>query len=103
MLDSTLNNLTMKQTAILLAVLITGKFNSYSQSETKSNILFDGLYLAKTGGVPAVKIEIFTYLRFFAFIGAVNLKPSTIPNAPVACFHQQARRCSRKLIPFVLN
>lgn len=39
--------------------------SSYSQSETKSIILFDGLYIAKTGGVPAAKIEIFTYLRFY--------------------------------------
>lgn len=55
----------MKQTLLFFAVLITTNFRSYSQTETKSNILFDGLYVAKTGGVPAAHIEIFTYLRFY--------------------------------------
>lgn len=55
----------MKQTLILLTVLITTTFTSWSQAETKS-ISFDGLYIAKTGAVPAANLEIFTYLRFYA-------------------------------------
>ncbi|MEI9910506.1 MAG: hypothetical protein WDO71_13055 [Bacteroidota bacterium] len=55
----------MKQTLIFVTLLITTTFCSYSQAETKSTILFDGLYIAKTGGVPAANIEIFTYMRFY--------------------------------------
>lgn len=55
----------MKQALIVLTFLITTIFSSYSQAETKTTILFDGLYIAKTGGVPAANIEIFTYLRFY--------------------------------------
>ena len=55
----------MKQRLIILIVLITTTLASYSQTETKTTILFDGLYIAKTGGVPAANIEIFTYLRFY--------------------------------------
>ncbi len=55
----------MKQTLFFLTIIITTTFSSYSQSETKATIVFDGLYVAKTGGVPAANIEIFTYLRFY--------------------------------------
>ena len=55
----------MKQILIFLTVLITTTFRSYSQAEIKTNISFDGLYIAKTGGVPAANIEIFTYLLFY--------------------------------------
>lgn len=55
----------MKKIIIFFTVLITTTFHSYSQVKTKINILFDGLYIAKTGGVPAANIEIFTYLRFY--------------------------------------
>jgi hypothetical protein len=40
-------------------------FSSFAQTENKTNILFDVLYIAKTGGVPAANIEIFTYLLFY--------------------------------------
>lgn len=39
--------------------------HSYSQAETQLKISLDGIYTAKTGGVPAANIEIFTYLRFY--------------------------------------
>jgi len=55
----------MKQALILLTVLITTSFRSYSQTENKTNILYDGFYIAKTGSVPAANIEIFTYLQFY--------------------------------------
>ena len=55
----------MKKMIIFLTVLIMASFYSYSQTETKTNILFDGFYIAKTGSVPAANIEIFTYLRFY--------------------------------------
>lgn len=55
----------MKQILVILTVLVATAFQSYSQTGSKSNILFDGLYVAKTGGVPAANIEIFTYLRFY--------------------------------------
>ena len=48
-----------------MTVLITTTICSFSQADTKINIFFDGLYIAKTGGVPAANIEIFTYLRFY--------------------------------------
>ena len=55
----------MKQTFIFLTLLISTTFHSNSQTEAKITILFDGLYVAKTGGVAAANIEIFTYLRFY--------------------------------------
>lgn len=55
----------MKQLLIFSTVLIMTAFCSYGQAETKTSILFDGLYIAKTGGVPAANIEIYTYLRFY--------------------------------------
>ena len=55
----------MKQTLIILTILIITSIRSYSQADTKTNIFFNGLYIAKTGGVPAANIEIFTYLRFY--------------------------------------
>lgn len=55
----------MKQLLIFLTILITSTFSCYSQVETKTIISFDGLYIAKTGGIPAANIEIFTYLRFY--------------------------------------
>ena len=55
----------MKQTLFYFTVLLTTSLHSYSQTETQSKISFDGIYTAKTGGVPAANIEIFTYLRFY--------------------------------------
>lgn len=36
-----------------------------AQAEPEKNILLDGFYIAKTGGVAAANIEIFTYLKFY--------------------------------------
>ena len=55
----------MKQIFLFLTFLVTTTFSSYAQTETKTNNLFDGLYIAKTGSVPAANIEIFTYLLFY--------------------------------------
>jgi hypothetical protein len=55
----------MKQALIFLTVLTMTSFHSYSQTESKTNVLLDGLYIAKTGSIPAANIEIFTYLRFY--------------------------------------
>lgn len=60
-----LKNSKMKKTLILFVVLIMNTFQSYSQADTKSTIFFNGLYVAKTGGVPAANIEIFSYLKFY--------------------------------------
>ena len=54
----------MKQTFIFLAILFT-TFYSLSQKVDTANVLYNGLYIAKTGSVPAANLEIFTYLRFY--------------------------------------
>jgi hypothetical protein len=55
----------MKHVLICALILIIAPFASYAQTEAKANILFDGMYIAKTGSVPAANIEIFTYLQFY--------------------------------------
>jgi hypothetical protein len=54
----------MKHTFIILPIFLTTILNCYSQTGDKTNILYDGLYVAKTGSVPAANLEIFTYLLF---------------------------------------
>jgi hypothetical protein len=72
----------MKQTLICLSVLLTASFQSYSQPETKTNILFDGVYIVKSGSVLAANLDIFTYLKFYED-GSVYLQ-SVSSNDPVA-------------------
>ena len=55
----------MKKLLVTLIVLLIANTDSFSQTESKASILFDGLYIAKTGSVPAANLEIFTYLRFY--------------------------------------
>ncbi len=55
----------MKQILSYLTALFATTFCAYSQVEIITKLSFDGLYIAKTGGVPAANIEIFTYLRFY--------------------------------------
>ncbi len=56
---------TMKRILFFLALLVTTISSAYAQTETKPGILLNGLYIAKTGSVPAANIEIFTYLLFY--------------------------------------
>ncbi len=75
----------MKRTLIFLTILITSIFHSFAQNETSMHISFDGLCIAKTGGVPAANIEIFTYLRFYddgtVYLQAVSSNdPQTVSN-----------------------
>lgn len=58
-------NNTMKKKLILFAILFITACHSFAQKEEKLNVSYNGLYLAKTGAVPAANIEIFTYLRFY--------------------------------------
>lgn len=56
----------MKQAIILLSLFITTIGSQSVHAQTKMTVSYDGLYIAKTGSVPAANIEIFTYLRFYA-------------------------------------
>ena len=55
----------MKKILTLQTIFLLATHCSYSQLEGKTGIFFDGLYIAKTGAVPAANIEIFTYLKFY--------------------------------------
>ncbi|MBL7746992.1 MAG: hypothetical protein JNM19_06165 [Chitinophagaceae bacterium] len=55
----------MKHSLVILTILTTISFHSYSQTETQPVVSFNGFYIAKTGSVPAANIEIFTYLLFY--------------------------------------
>ena len=55
----------MKKKLSLFIILFITTFYAFAQKEEKATVSFNGLYLAKTGAVPAANIEIFTYLRFY--------------------------------------
>jgi len=55
----------MKKTLLLLTIFLISTLHCFSQNEGQINVLFSGMYIAKTGGVPAANIEFFTYLLFY--------------------------------------
>lgn len=55
----------MKKKLTFFMILFVKAFYCFAQKEEKLNISYNGLYIAKTGSVPAANIEIFTYLRFY--------------------------------------
>ena len=73
----------MKQT-LLIASLILTFFYSYSQSDKGDTISLNGFYIAKTGNVPAAKLDIYTYLRFHKD-GSIYLQTVT-SNDPQSVF-----------------
>ncbi len=55
----------MKQTLFALTCVLFVAFPSLAQEPSPQQISFGGMYIAKTGGVAAANIEIFTYLKFY--------------------------------------
>jgi len=54
----------MKQKLIIAFLLLTF-FRSYSQGDKADTISLNGFYIAKTGNIPAAKLDIYTYFRFY--------------------------------------
>jgi hypothetical protein len=55
----------MKYILITLAFTLNLIAVSFAQTGNKAGVSFDGIYIVKSGEVPAAKIEIYTYLRFY--------------------------------------
>lgn len=66
----------MKKISLLSCLLLSAAVTVHSQTAVGAKLSYEGMYIAKTGGVPAAKIEIFTYLRFYDD-GAVVLQAVT--------------------------
>ena len=56
----------MQKKIILFFILFLNIVYASAQQESKASVSYNGLYIGKTGSVPAANLEIFTYLRFYA-------------------------------------
>jgi hypothetical protein len=48
----------MKYTLFLLLMVFSASGMLFAQQQNKKSVLYEGLYVAKTGSVPAANIEI---------------------------------------------
>lgn len=86
----------MNRILIILTVIVSSAFTSFAQGGAKTNLLFNGFYIAKTGSVPAANLEILTYLRFYED-GTVYLQSVSSNDPPsVAKWFGRDKKFSQK-------
>jgi len=86
----------MKQIFLLATSFFTAIFSCFSQNENNQVISFDGFYIAKTGNIPAAKLDIYTYLRFYKD-GTVYLQPvSSNDPQTIAAWFGRYKKFSQK-------
>ncbi|MFY7838924.1 MAG: hypothetical protein ACOVP7_01560 [Lacibacter sp.] len=86
----------MKKKTSIIPILLIIAFYSFAQKKDTVNISYDGLYIAKTGGVPAANLEIFTYLRFYEDGTVVLQSVSSNDAAAVAKWFGRDKKYSQK-------
>ncbi len=86
----------MQNKLTLFVILLLNFVFVSAQQDSTPNLSYDGLYIAKTGSVPAANLEIFTYLRFYAD-GTVYLQAvSSNDAAAVAKWFARDKKYSQK-------
>ena len=86
----------MKQAFILLMLFMPTTFLAHSQTEHQPTLLYDGMYIGKTGSVAAANIEIYTYLRFYKDGTVYQQAVSSYDPAAISKWFRQDKTFSQK-------